>query len=95
MVIAAPSPFYATFMLNVIEHGGHPALITAGVACSVVWALVGYLFLAFAQRSCGRIVRAHERALADADRRLAEEDAQRDQLGQSMSAAQVMPPPVA
>jgi hypothetical protein len=64
-------------MVGVVERGGHAALVTAGIACAAGWALLGALFTELARSRCRKIIAAHEAALAEGDRRLAEEDAQR------------------
>ncbi|HLM74846.1 MAG TPA: hypothetical protein VK459_19190, partial [Polyangiaceae bacterium] len=45
-----------------------------GGLCAAVWAVLGFGFLAAAQRRCSTIIRQHEVALAQTDQLLAQED---------------------
>src|SRR5262249_17364635 len=75
MIVAAPSPLYPLYMASVLEHGGPQRIIVAGWAAALAWVLFGLLFVVLAQRTCARVIAPHEAVLAEADRRLAEEDA--------------------
>jgi hypothetical protein len=73
-VVAAPSPFYAFFMLEALGRGGADAVVVAGLAATVGWFVVGLAFLGAARVKCARVIADHEAALAESDRRLAQED---------------------
>jgi ABC-type transport system involved in multi-copper enzyme maturation permease subunit len=75
LAIGAPSPFYVIVMLDAIDDlSPNQTLITAGAVAAGSWALLG-AFLAIASgRRCHGIVARHEAMLAEAERRLADED---------------------
>ncbi|MBI4704185.1 MAG: ABC transporter permease [Deltaproteobacteria bacterium] len=75
LAVASPSPFYVFVALDAV-HGSTPSVApVASTACAVAYAVIGFLLVALARRRCNRIIRQHEQLLAEADRRLAEEDA--------------------
>ncbi len=73
-VVAAPSPFYAFFMLDAVGRSDPGSVLIAGLAATVGWVAVGLGFLAAGRSRCARIIDDHEIALAESDRRLAQED---------------------
>ena len=73
-VVAAPSPFYAYFMVEAVGRGGSDGVVVAGLAATIGWVAVGLGFLGAARSKCAHIIDDHEMALAEADRRLARED---------------------
>jgi len=75
LVVASPSPFYVFLLLDTLDRGGEPILVTGSIVTSIVWILFGLLFLALARSRTSRVIAAHEVALAESDRILAEEDA--------------------
>jgi hypothetical protein len=76
LVVAAPSPFYAYAMVEAAGRSDPGATLVAGLAAAAGWVAVGLGLVAAARARCKRIIDDHELALADADRRLAEEDEQ-------------------
>jgi hypothetical protein len=48
--------------------------VVASMSWSVIYALLGLIFVGAATRRCNKIIADHEKVLAEADRRLAEED---------------------
>jgi hypothetical protein len=75
LVIAAPSPFYAIYMVAMLEpsHARHVPVVV-GTACSIVWGLFGLGLLGAAAHRCRRVVREHEAALAATEAALRAED---------------------
>jgi ABC-type transport system involved in multi-copper enzyme maturation permease subunit len=76
LAVAAPSPFYVLFIaLEAVTKTDPGVAIIATIATAIGYAAVGLLLLGLASRRCKTIITEHEEVLAEADRRLAEEDA--------------------
>lgn len=75
LVIAAPSPFYAFFVLDVIGRTGKELHVMAGVVASIGWGAVGLLLVASSRGRAAAILREHDRLLDEAAARFAAEDA--------------------
>ncbi len=72
VAIAAPSPFFAFALID--APGKHAVTVNAGIAAAIGWGALGAVLMGAASRTCAGIVRRHEAALAEGDRRLAAED---------------------
>jgi ABC-type transport system involved in multi-copper enzyme maturation permease subunit len=72
MAVASPSPFYAFVLL---ERARPDVVYEAGWAMTGVWTILGFVLLVSAGRKSRAIVASFEATLAEAERRLAEEDA--------------------
>jgi hypothetical protein len=75
LIVAAPSPLYVFVAFDAIEKAGEEFLVVASVVASLVWGLLGIVLLALARSRVRRVIAAHELALGESDRILAEEDA--------------------
>ncbi|MRG95854.1 ABC transporter permease [Polyangium spumosum] len=75
LIVAAPSPLYVFVAIDAIGKTGEELLIVASVIASAAWGLFGILFLTLARSRVNRVIAAHEAALGESDRILAEEDA--------------------
>ncbi len=75
LIVAAPSPLYVFVALDAFGKSGDELLIAASVVASCVWGLFALLFLGLARSRVKRVIDAHEVALGESDRLLAEEDA--------------------
>jgi hypothetical protein len=80
LVIGAPSPFYAFYMMAWVEKSSHSygevPVIEAGVACTLFWGLLGVWLLAAAGRRCDRLVAEYDAAVAQAEAALRAEEEQ-------------------
>jgi len=75
LFVAAPSPFFAFYMVADATKSIHiDSNITAGWVCIFGWGILGVLFLVASIVRSRRIVRETDRAVAETDRRLADED---------------------
>ncbi|TKD12465.1 ABC transporter permease [Polyangium fumosum] len=98
LIVAAPSPLYVFVALDALGTSGEELLVVASVAASVVWGLFGLLFLTLARGRVRRVIAAHEVALGESDRILAEEDAAAVRVMEeaaAAAAAAAAAPPVA
>ncbi|MBW2528028.1 MAG: ABC transporter permease, partial [Deltaproteobacteria bacterium] len=77
LAVASPSPIYAGVAVAAVSKPDPGIAVIASMSWSVIYALVGLLFVAAAARRCNRIIADHEQVLVEADRRLAEEDRRR------------------
>lgn len=78
LMIAAPSPFYAFYMIDLVStHTTNPdwARIWVGFASEAFWALTGLILLWRASVRCETSIATHDLAVARADDALAREDA--------------------
>jgi len=76
MLIAAPSPFYAVAVADELHRTSSPGPILLACAMSAsAWALLGLGLLGVASLRCARIIREHEKALAESDAFLRAEEA--------------------
>lgn len=76
LAVASPSPFYAFVMLAELDkYDPSSTILAPGAVCIAIWALAGVLLALAARRRCAGIVARHEAMLAEAQRRLDEEDA--------------------
>lgn len=75
LIVAAPSPLYVFVAVGAVETSGEEMLVAAAVVASAVWGLLGILFFTLARSRVRRVIAAHEAALGESDRILAEEDA--------------------
>ena len=76
MAVASPSPFYVLFIgLEATTKPDPGVAILATMISAIGYAALGLLFLGLAHGRCKRIISEHEQVLAEADRRLEEEDA--------------------
>ncbi len=66
MVIGAPSPFYALYMVGNLESASRSAgdlpVVAIGATCSLLWAFLGVLLMGFAAARCRRVMREHQAA---------------------------------
>jgi ABC-type transport system involved in multi-copper enzyme maturation permease subunit len=92
LVIAAPSPFYAFYVLDAIERTGKDVHVVAGVAASITWAGLGLLLVASSQRRATAILIDHERLLDEAAARFAAEDAAIAEAERAAAEAHEAPP---
>jgi hypothetical protein len=80
MLVAAPSPCFAIYMLRWIErvHDGAASdsvpVVQAGLACAAMWGLVGIGLLGMAARRTSRTVREQDSQYRQADAALRAED---------------------
>lgn len=74
LVVAAPSPFYLLVMLDALDQPSGLSTALAGVIAAMLWATIGLLLTAAAERRCREKLRKREALLAETDRRLAAED---------------------
>jgi hypothetical protein len=76
LVIGAPSPFYAIYMIAFLDgssHGDVP-IIEVGAACSLVWGMLGLALLGAAAHRCHKAVRELDAAVAATEAALRAED---------------------
>jgi hypothetical protein len=73
--LAAPSPFYVFLALDALTRPDPGVTVVASITASIGYAALGLAFLVVARSKCKAIIDEHEDVLAEADRRLAEEDA--------------------
>ena len=89
--IGAPSPLYLGYMLTLFDGTLSPPekdQIAIGVACGLLWGLVGLVLLSVAARKAHRIVVAHDTAIAANEAALrAEEEALARAAAESPQAA--------
>jgi ABC-type transport system involved in multi-copper enzyme maturation permease subunit len=79
IVIAAPSPFFALYMYDEARHAlTDPGGVEAGFACIAAWTAGGVVLLTAAAARTRKLVEESERSVAETDRRLALEDAERE-----------------
>ncbi|MDI3290773.1 ABC transporter permease [Polyangium sp. 15x6] len=95
LIVAAPSPIYVFVALGAIETSGEEMLVVASVIASAVWGLLGLLFLTLARSRVKGVIAAHEAALGESDRILAEEDAAAVRGMEQAAAAAAQPAAVA
>jgi ABC-type transport system involved in multi-copper enzyme maturation permease subunit len=76
LAIAAPSPFYAGMLVEVIDRGGSeaPVIVAAGMAASGLWAMLGLILLGVAGRRCTKILAEDDAAVKRAEEALAAEE---------------------
>ena len=78
LVIGAPSPFYALYMMSWLDSSytrSDVPVIEIGAACSLLWGMFGIALLGAAAQRCHRAVRDHDAAVAAAEAALRAEDA--------------------
>jgi hypothetical protein len=67
-LVAAPSPFFAVYMVAWLDSSTPDLpVVQIGAACSFGWALTGIALLAVATRRCRRVTRAEDAAAAEAE----------------------------
>jgi ABC-type transport system involved in multi-copper enzyme maturation permease subunit len=88
MAVASPSPFYVFIAIDAVKRSDPGVAILASMVCSIGYGLLGIILFGAAARRCKKIIVEHERVLAEADRRLAEEDAQQHALATEVEQAQ-------
>ncbi len=77
MAIAAPSPLFVYFVgLPSLAPGKEPALVVATLCAAAVYGALGLGLAFMATTRCRAVIATHASLLADADRRLAAEDAE-------------------
>jgi ABC-type transport system involved in multi-copper enzyme maturation permease subunit len=74
LAVAAPSPFYIVIAVESITAPDPGVAVFAAMVAAAGYAAGGFALLVAANVRCRRIIDDHERILAEADRRLAEED---------------------
>lgn len=76
IAVASPSPFYVIVMIEGMRTtSATPTIVfTSGVACILAYATGGVMLLGLARRRSNAIIAGHDRALAEAEARLAAED---------------------
>ncbi len=76
LVVAAPSPFFAYAMVSKFDHPGtdDTPIVQAGLACTLMWGLLGLIFLVLAGRKCARAVREQNTIFAQTEAALRAED---------------------
>jgi ABC-type transport system involved in multi-copper enzyme maturation permease subunit len=72
LAVASPSPFFAFALLGNTQPD---VVYLSGWGMSAVWVVLGFVFLIAAGRRSREIIAKFERTLAEAEQRLAEEDA--------------------
>jgi ABC-type transport system involved in multi-copper enzyme maturation permease subunit len=79
LVIGAPSPFYAIYMMVFIDSSSHAAsdmpVVEVGAACALVWGMLGLGLSGAAGHRCHRMVRERDAAIAAAEAALSSESA--------------------
>ena len=75
LVVAAPSPFFVLLAIDALDHGKESILVVGSIFMSLVWGLLGLMFLGLARQRAARVIAQHDAALAESDRLLAAEDA--------------------
>jgi ABC-type transport system involved in multi-copper enzyme maturation permease subunit len=76
MAVAAPSPFYVLLALDAASSTIPGVAVLASMVAAVSYGGLGFLLMFFAHRRCNAVIAEHEEVLGEADRRLAEEDAE-------------------
>jgi hypothetical protein len=79
LVIGAPSPFYALYMMSWLDSSYSRAdtpVVEIGAACSLLWGMFGIALLGAAAQRCHRAIRDHDAAVAAAEAALRAEDAE-------------------
>jgi hypothetical protein len=76
LIVAAPSPFFAYVMVNHYDHprADETPIVAAGLACAMMWGLLGLVFLVIAGRRCARTVREQTAIFAQTESALRAED---------------------
>jgi hypothetical protein len=74
LLLAAPSPFYVFVALEALSRPSPGSEVVASLAASVSYLALGLILLVIAGSKCKEIIDHHRRVLAEADRRLAQED---------------------
>ncbi len=77
LLVAAPSPFFAYAMVGRFDHpgtGDDTPIIQVGLACAMMWGLIGLIFLVIAGRKCARAVREQNAVFAQTEAALQAED---------------------
>jgi ABC-type transport system involved in multi-copper enzyme maturation permease subunit len=74
LMIAAPSPFYVFVMIDQLRGIPKPGFVELGFGCAFGWGVIGLVAAHLARRHCNAIIVKHQAILAEAERRLAEED---------------------
>ncbi len=78
LLIGAPSPFYAVYVLAWIDDSTHAGssipVVELGAAASLFWALSGMALIGLAAARCRRVVRAHDAAVAASEAALRAEE---------------------
>jgi hypothetical protein len=78
LVVAAPSPFYAFYMMVFIDSSSHPTtdmpVVEIGAAFSLVWGLIGVALAGAAAHRCQRTVRENDAMVAVAEAALRVEE---------------------
>jgi hypothetical protein len=77
--VASPSPFYCFVAISLAGKPDAGYSAAFNMFWAAAYALVGFVLVTAAARRCRKIIADHEALLADADRRLAEEDRLRAQ----------------
>lgn len=76
LVIGAPSPFYALYMVSWLDSSSHATssvpVVEAGAACALTWGLLGMALLGMAAAASRKVVREHDAAVAAAEAALQE-----------------------
>jgi len=76
LMVASPSPFYVFAMLKAVDRTDPTPIIPVGLACALIWGVVGVWLLASTARRCAHTVAQHDAAVAQAEAALrAEEEA--------------------
>lgn len=75
LVVAAPSPFFAFFLVEALDKPYRGLAMIAGAICSLAWAMIGLGLFAAAASRAKQIIHKHHAMLAEADALLAKEDA--------------------
>lgn len=94
LIVAAPSPFYAFFVLDAVERSGKELHVMAGVIASVVWGGIGLVLVGSSHRRATAILQEHDRLLAEAAARFEAEDAALAEAEQAAAEAHAPPPSV-
>jgi ABC-type transport system involved in multi-copper enzyme maturation permease subunit len=78
LLIGAPSPFFAGYMMSWIDSSSHVSsgvpVVEVGAACALFWGAAGLVLLAAAGHRCRRAVREYEAAVAAAESALRAEE---------------------
>jgi hypothetical protein len=73
MIFAAPSPLYSLAMIRAVEKGDPHLPLTAGLACSLLWAALGLTLFSLGARRAAKTVAARRTDAADLAARMADE----------------------
>ena len=71
------SPIYAVVAVAAISKPDPGIAVIASMSWAIIYALLGFLLIGLAALRCNKIIENHEAVLAEADRRLADEDRRR------------------